>query len=159
MSSLFESYETNAKKEAEGVEVPFAPNQDGSVPTFILAATSKANAKYAKQLNAATKPYRRNMDAMQDEVAERIYKDVFCKTVLKGWRNVQVPAKHIEQFKTEGVVNVVGANSNVDIDVTYSIENAIKLFTLLPRLYDDLVQRAASIELFRETQREGEAGN
>lgn len=138
MSSLFDQFETNAAKEANGVEVEFAPNRDGTVPTFIVAATSKANTKYAKALNKATKPYRRNMDAMADEHAEAIYKDVFVKTVLKGWRNVQ------------------DRDGN---QISFSVENALALFEKLPRLYDELVQRAGSIELFREAQREDEAGN
>lgn len=136
--SLYDQYATDAKKEAEGVEVTFPPNEDGSVPTFILAATSKSNQKYAKALDAATKPYRRNMDAMKPETAEALYRDVFVKTVLKGWRNVQ------------------DRDGN---DIPYSNENAVKLFTDLPRLYDDLNSRAGSIDLFREAQREEEAGN
>lgn len=136
--SLFEQYGTDAKKEAEGVEVTFPPNKDGTLPTFVIAATSKNNQKYAKALEAATKPYRRNMDAMQPEVAERIYRDVFVKTVLKGWSNVQ------------------DKDGN---PIPYSREAALDLFEKLPRLYDELNSRAGSIDLFREAQREEEAGN
>lgn len=136
--SLFEQYGTDAKKEAEGVEVTFPPNKDGTLPTFVVAATSKNNQKYAKALEAATKPYRRNMDAMQPEVAERIYRDVFVKTVLKGWSNVQ------------------DKDGNA---IPYSREAALDLFEKLPRLYDELNSRAGSIDLFREAQREEEAGN
>lgn len=136
--SLYDQYATDAKKEVEGVEVTFPPNEDGSVPTFVLAATSKANQKYAKALEQATKPYRRNMDAMKPETAEALYKDVFVKTVLKGWKNVR------------------DRDGN---DLPFSRENALKLFEDLPRLYDDLNSRAGSIDLFREAQREEEAGN
>lgn len=136
--SLYDQYGTDAKKEVEGVEVTFPPNADGTVPTFIVAATSKNNQKYAKALEQATKPYRRNMDAMKPETAEALYKEVFVKTVLKGWRNVQ---------------DRDGAN------IEYSREAALKLFEDLPRLYDDLNSRAGSIDLFREAQKEDEAGN
>lgn len=136
--SLFDQYETDAAKEAEGVEVTFPPNADGSVPTFIVAATSKNNQKYAKALELATKPYRRNMDALKNEQAEALYVDVFVKTVLKGWKNVQ---------------NKDGS------EIAYNYQNALDLFKRLPRLYDDLNGRAGSIELFREAQREEEAGN
>lgn len=136
--SLYDQYGTDAKKEAEGVEVTFPPNADGTVPTFLIAATSKSNQKYAKALEQATKPYRRNMDAMKPETAEALYKDVFVKTVLKGWKNVQ------------------DRDGN---ELPYSQANALKLFEDLPRLYDDLNSRAGSIDLFREAQQEEEAGN
>jgi len=136
--SLFDQYETDAKKEQEGVEVPLLPNTDGSVPTFVLAATSKTNSKYTKALNKATKPYRRNMDAVSDEHAESIYQDVFVKHVLKSWRNVQ---------ERDGTV------------IEYNPANAVALFKRLPRLYDALIERANSLELFRDAEREGDAGN
>lgn len=138
--SLFDQYETNAKKEAEGVDVPFpdAANKDGSIPTFTIAATSKANQKYSKALEQATRPFRRNMDAMKPEAADALYKEVFVKTVLKGWKNVQ------ERDGSE---------------IPYSPAVALELFERLPRVYDKLVAEAGGIELFRETQLEAEAGN
>lgn len=136
--SLFRQYGTDAKKEQEGVKVELLPNDDGSIPTFVLAATSKANVKYTKALNKATKPYRRNMDAVSDEHAERIFKDVFIEHVLKDWQNVQ---------------------ENDGSPIQYSREAALSLFERLPRLYDALIDRANSLELFRDEQREGEAGN
>lgn len=136
--SLYDQYGTDAKKEAEGVEVALAPNDDGTIPTFVLAATSRSNQKYAKALDNATKPYRRNIDAMKPETAEALYRDVFVKTVLKGWKNVQ---------------------DRNGVEIPYSAEAAVKLFTELPRLYDDLNSRAGSIDLFRESQKEEEAGN
>lgn len=147
--SLFDLYGTDEKKEVEGVEVTFPANEDGSVPTFIIAATSKSNQKYSKALENATKPWRRNIEAMGAENAERIYREVFVKTVLKGWRNVQVPQKIAEHF--EGVAEAG--------DIPFNQKNAIVLFEKLPRLYDDLTQRAGSIELFRDARREEEAGN
>jgi hypothetical protein len=136
--SLFEQFETDSKKESEGAEVTFPPNKDGSIPTFIIAATSRNNQKYAKALDRATKPYRRNLDAMGDANAERIYREVFVTTVLKGWKNVQ---------------NADGS------EIPFSIENANILFDKLPRLYNVLNERANSIELFQDQQREAEAGN
>lgn len=147
--SLFDLYGTDEKKEVEGVEVTFPPNDDGSVPVFIIAATSKSNQKYSKALENATKPWRRNIEAMGSQNAERIYREVFVKTVLKGWKNVQVPQKLVEHF--EGV-----AESG---NIPFNEKNAVALFEKLPRLYDDLTQRAGSVELFREAQREEEAGN
>lgn len=160
MSGLFDTFETNAAKEQNGVEIELGINRDGTKPTFLIAATSKANVKYARTLNRATKPFRRNMDAMADEHADNLYKDVFVKTVLKGWNNVEVTAKYVDQFS--GVAQLAMHDDNGAYTkhvVPFTIPNALKLFELLPRLYDELVQRAGSIELFRENQLEEEAKN
>jgi len=137
--SLYEAYETNADKESNGVEVQFPPNKDGSVPVFIIASTGKANKGYAKALEVATKPYRRiGVEAMGNELAEKVFREVFVTHVLKGWRNVR---------------------DRSDMPLEYTKENALKLMTDLPRLYQQLQEQANSIDLFKDGLREEEAGN
>lgn len=136
--SVFNQFGTDKAKEAEGVEVPFAPNEDGTIPVFTIAATSRNNQKYAKELERVTKPYRRNMDALRDEQAEKLFMNVFVETVLKGWRNIK---------------------DKLGNEIPYTKENAIELFKALPRLYDELQSKAGGIEAFREEARETESGN
>lgn len=137
--SMYSVYSTDADKETKGVRMEVAPNEDGSVPVFIVAAMSKANVSYSKAMEEATRPYRNvGIQAMGNKLAEKVFLETFVGHCLKGWENVQD-----ESGQT----------------LTFSKENAIKLFEKLPRLYDDLVSRAGSVELFREAQREEEAGN
>lgn len=138
--SLFEQFETNAEKEIEGVPVKYAPNGDGTVPTFYLSRMGKSNKKYSKALDKATKPYARQMQlgTLADETAEDLFRNVFIKTVLKGWDNVR------------------GKDGK---DMAFTVENANELFTKLPDLYEDLQEKARSAALFREEINEVDAGN
>jgi len=139
--SLEAEFGTNQKKEVEGVEInDFTPNKDGTVPTFVIASTSRLNEDYYKVLEKETKPFRRAggvVKAIGTKKAEAITFEVFLKTVLKGWRNVELDNQPLP----------------------FSIDNARMLFTRLPRLYDKLIERANDIETFQDEVREEEAGN
>ena len=138
--SLFDQFETNTDKEAEGVEVQYAPNKDGSVPTFVVSRMGKSNKKYSKMLDKATKPYARQLQlgTLANETADKLFMDVFVKTVLKGWKNV---------YGRDGA------------PLEFTPENAAMILTALPDLYDDLQEKAKSAALFREEERETDAGN
>lgn len=138
--SLFEQFETNAEKEVEGVPVKYAPNKDGTIPTFFLSRMGKTNKKYSKALDKATKPYARQLKlgTLANETADALFQGVFAKTVLKGWENV---------YGRDGK------------PMPFTVENAVELFGLLPDLYDDLTEKASSAALFREETNEDDAGN
>ena len=87
--SLYKQFATNSEKEMEGVEVQMteAENEDGSIPTFVVSRMGKSNKRYSKALEAATRPYRRQIElgTMNNDKAEEIFMGVFVDTVLKGW--------------------------------------------------------------------------
>ena len=91
--SLYKQFATNSEKEMEGVEVQMteAENEDGSIPTFVVSRMGKSNKRYSKALEAATRPYRRQIElgTMNNDKAEEIFMGVFVDTVLKGWKNVR----------------------------------------------------------------------
>jgi hypothetical protein len=138
--SLFAQFETSAEKEIEGVEITYGPNEDGSIPTFILSRMGQANKAYTKALNAATKPYARQikLGTLADETSDDLFIRVFVKTVLRGWKNV---------YSKDGTL------------LPYSSANAIALLKALPDLYDDLSEKAQSAALFREETNEDDAKN
>ena len=138
--SLFEQFETDNAKEIEGVPVKYAPNADGTIPTFYLSRMGKANKKYSKALDKATKPYARQMQlgTLAEETAEDLFRGVFVKTVLKGWENVR---------------------GKDGLELEFTPENAADLFKKLPDLYDDLQEKARSAALVREEINEADAGN
>ena len=136
--SILDQFETNEKKEIEGVEISFPPNDDGSIPVFIIAATSRTNQKYSAALEKAVRPYKGNIKELGNARAEVLYRAVFVETVLKGWKNVQ---------DRDGK------------EIPYSKEEALKLFQRAPRLYDRLNAEAADIENFKDAVREEQAGN
>lgn len=138
--SLYTQFKTNAEKEVEGVEVQYGPNEDGTIPTFTISRMGKANKAYTKALEAATRPYRRQIElgTMNNDTAEGLFLVVFIQTVLKGWKNVR------------------GEDGK---EIPFSKETATKLLTDLPELYDDLQEKAKSASVFREEALEDEAKN
>ena len=140
--SLYKQFATNSEKEMEGVEVqmPEAENEDGSIPTFVVSRMGKANKRYTKALEAATRPYRRQIElgTMNNDKAEEIFMGVFVDTVLKGWKNVRgEDGKPLEFTKAA----------------------AVKLFTDLPEVYERLQEEAKLSANFRDAALEEEVKN
>ncbi len=144
--SLSKNYATNRTAEVEGVDVPMGTNDDGSVISFKLSRMSKSNKRYTKALEAATKPYRRQIElgVLDETLSEKLFKGVFVDTILLGWQNVQFS-------------DIVGGYNTEKAPFTK--ENALQLFDRLPELYEDLQQQAQKISLFRDESLEDEAKN
>lgn len=142
MSGLFKQYKTNSAKESEGVEIEFpeAQNEDGTIPVFVISRMGKGNKTYSKALEAATRPYRRQVElgTLKNEVAEGLFLGVFVDTILRGWKNVQ---------------------AEDGIELPYTKDNAIKLLTDLPDVYERLQEEAKLAANFRDFSLEAESGN
>lgn len=145
--SLTKQFQTNPEIENAGVEVKFAPNEDKTVPTFVIARAGKSNKRYQVALNAALKPHARaqQLGTLAPEMAEEIYMGVFINTILKGWSNVLL-------------ADVTGKSSDTGY-ADFNADNARMLFVRLPEIYDDLVDKANSASLFREESLEEDAKN
>ena len=140
--SLYKQFATNSEKETEGVKIEFheATNDDGSIPTFVVSRMGKSNKRYSKALEAATRPYRRQIElgTMNNDKAEEIFLGVFVDTVLKGWKNVRgEDGKPLE----------------------FSKAAAVKLFTDLPEVYERLQEEAKLSANFRDAALEEEVKN
>ena len=140
--SLYKQFATNTDKEIEGIEVQMteAENEDGSIPTFVVSRMGKSNKRYSKALEAATRPYRRQIElgTMNNDKAEEIFMGVFVDTVLKGWKNVR---------------DENGA------ELPFNKQNAVKLLTDLPDVYDRLQEEAKLSANFRDAALEEEVKN
>ena len=140
--SLYKQFATNSEKEMEGVEVQMteAENEDGSIPTFVVSRMGKSNKRYSKALEAATRPYRRQIElgTMNNDKAEEIFMGVFVDTVLKGWKNVR---------------DENGA------ELPFNKQSATKLFKDLPEVYERLQEEAKLSANFREASLEEETKN
>ena len=142
MGGLFKQFKTSADSEVNGIEVKFeeATNDDGTIPTFVIARMGKSNKAYSKALEAKTRPVRRliELGTLPNEKAEDIFKDVFVDNVLKGWSNVYDEAGEA---------------------IPYTRENALMLMEALPDVYDRLTSEAGLAANFLEAAREKEAKN
>ena len=140
--SLYKQFATNTDKEIEGIEVQMteAENEDGSIPTFVVSRMGKSNKRYSKALEAATRPYRRQIElgTMNNDKAEEIFMGVFVDTVLKGWKNVRDES---------------GA------ELPFNKQSATKLFKDLPEVYERLQEEAKLSANFRDAAFEEEVKN
>ena len=135
MTNIYELFSTNEELEKQGIEIDY-----GSAGVFIIARAGGSNNKFAKNLEAKTRPYRRQIEAgtMDNDVGEKLLRESFVNSVLLGWRNVK---------------------DKEDNDIPYNRENALKLFEELPELFKDLQQQAMSFANFRTVELEEDAKN
>ena len=149
--SLRKQFKTDESAEVEGFELKLdeAPNEDGSIPVFILSRMGNSNKGYTKALEVATRPYRRQIElgTMNNDKAEEIFKEVFVNNVLKGWRNVSAA----------DVFNDDSAKGFAE----FSKSNALALLNQpgMRDLYTRLQEEAKEAANFRAVSLEEEAKN
>jgi len=145
--SLRSQFGTNTAKETEGVVIQFGENDDKTIPGFHISRMSRANVRYTKAMEVATRPYKRQIElgTLPNDTSERIFLDVFVRTVLRGWENV--------------LLSDVTGNVKDTGFATFSEDNARKLFSNLPELFEDLQQQAKSASLFKEEEMEADSKN
>jgi hypothetical protein len=143
--SLTKLYAANKKAETSGIELKIGTDADA--PVFVIARASRTNPRYQRMVEAKTKPIRRQLESktLPPKVAEQIFMEVFCETVLLGWRNVPKS-------------DVTGDEKDTGY-ADFNKENAIALMTRLPQLYDELSAESTDFSNFREAALEDEAKN
>lgn len=141
--SLYKTYKTSNEKENNGIPIKFpgSPTSSGKIPTFYVGRISKKNKRFQKVTDQLYKPYRKNKNGlknMSDEVAEDILKKSFIKGCLRGWENIE----------------------NADgVEIPFTEENADKLFSDLPDLFEHLMEQANDLSLYLDEQLEEEVKN
>lgn len=138
--SIFNQFGIDKDKEENGLPIEYAPNKDGTIPAFRIKRMGPSNQKYQKAMEDRWKPYRRQIEQKTLDIAtiNRISREIFVDTVLIGWENIQ--------------------NRNGEV-IPFNRQEAIKLFTELPELENDLTTKASDFALFVESSREDDSGN
>lgn len=148
--SLYAQFQTDKNVEKEGVVLEYGKTADGRTISIRIARAGGANTRYSKLLEAATKPYRRQLqnETMDNEVAEAITKKVYAQAVVLGWENVEFP-----------VLDKDGKMTGKFEEAKFTVDNCVKLFTDLPDLWADIQQQATRAALFRQDILEADAKN
>ena len=138
--SLYSQFKTDKNIEKEGIVLNYGKNSKGADIEIRIARAGGANIQYAKLLEAKTKPYRRQIqnETLDNDVAEKITKEVYAKAVVLGWSGVED-----ENGK----------------ELEFSFENCMKLFDDLPDLWTDIQQQSTKAALFRADILEQDAKN
>jgi len=132
--NIYEQFETDKDVEKDGLTIDY-----GNF-SFRIARAGGSNVKYNKILNLLTKPHRRSMEVgvMDDEVAKKIMREVYAKTVVLGWDKV---------------------TDRDGKEIKFSWQNCVKLFNDLPDLFADIQSQAVQSALFKKIIKEEDLGN
>ena len=140
MKGLYSQFKTDPEMEKSGVWVEYGENSKGEPIRFLIARAGGANEQYMKVLEAKAKPFRRQIqtEVIERKTLEKITRETFALTCLKGWENVE------------------DANGN---PMAYTAENVVKLLADLPELSTDLQEQATRVALYREMIQQEDLGN
>lgn len=138
--SLYRQFKTNPNLERDGVLLEYGNNSKGNPICIRIARAGGSNERFNKRLEAAVKPYRRQIqtETIQTEQVTKLIRRVYAETVVLGWENVE------------------DADGNA---LEFSVDNCMKLFDDLPDLYTDIQEQAQRAALFRAEILEADAGN
>lgn len=138
--NLFKQFATDPQAEKEGVRFEIGVNSQGETIAFQIARAGGQNIRYAKAIEAKTKPYRMQIQAgtIDPEIAARLMREVFAESVVIGWEGVEDENGHL---------------------LTYSTEAAATLFEQLPELYALLQEQAQNVALYRKEALDNVAKN
>lgn len=138
--SLYTAYKTSASRENTGARIVKGSNEDGTEIAFFVARQGKTNTGYKLAAERAFKPHRSAIKGgtISNETSDAIMLDLFCGHLLKGWENVR--------------------DENGE-ELVFNIDNAKKLMTDLPDLYEELVSASNDISLYLDSNREASAKN
>lgn len=123
--SIYDQYKTVD----DVITIKFKANDDGSIPSFKITRASRSNTLWAKTFESKTRPFKNEIadGTIVESEANRINIEIFVTAILQGWDNIQDETGKL---------------------ITYSYDNAIKLFTDLPDLFAKLSFESAKMDNF-----------
>ncbi len=139
-SGLYKRYKNDENVEKTGVRLELGPNSKGLMMAMQVARAGGTNTSHTKAAERHLKPYRRQLqsETMERKLLERKMMEIFVDGCLLGWENIE---------------------DENEQPLTFTRDNAIKLFTDLPDLYDEVVKHAGDATLFRQVVEEADAKN
>lgn len=149
---LSNQFATDGSLETKGIVIDYGEDR------IRIARAGGANKKFARLLEAKTKPLRRAIavGAVDNERSIAIMQNVYAETIILGWEvNVGTAAEP----KWEPGIRPADAGMDGDELLPVNKENVLKVFTNLPDLFIDIQQQAAAGALFRAELNAESAGN
>ncbi len=142
--SMYEQFQTDTSLERKGIVVDYGEFR------VTIARAGGSNKKFAKVLDAKTKPYKRAIetDTMDQERGNDILKEVYAIAVVLNWE--------IYGENGEWTQGIEGPDGEI---LEFNSDNVYQTFKNLPDLFVDLQMQAQKAALFRASIQEAEAGN
>ena len=153
MASMYQTFETDPELEQSGVWVEYDSFR------VKLARAGGSNKRFARVLEAKTKPYRRAIDTetMSNSVADRLNKEAFSEVLVTGWEVREVDEDGNHKGWKPGI-----ENSDPEGDLLpFTAENVLAVFQhpQMQDLYIDLTKQAQRMALYRRHTLETDQGN
>lgn len=158
---LYSSYRTNENLERKGVV--YTPDSSTAIT---LARAGGSNVKFAKMLEARTKPVRRQIDAgtIDPKLDRRIMAEVFAATVVKNWETLV--GTDDEQQLVQGIEADPSAPEGTythPIDenglVPFNNQNVVATLIALPDMFSDMQRESNRAANYQTEQREADGKN
>jgi hypothetical protein len=140
-NSPYAMFETDDGVEQAGVLIEYGPFY------FRVARAGGSNTRYRDQLRDRLRPHRRALatETMNEDLANRIIRDVFAETVVLGWGSEE-----------HGEGKIAGRDGK---PIDFSVEAVKALFKDLPELAGDVMDQATKFNNFRAVIAEIDAKN
>jgi hypothetical protein len=143
--SIYALFKTNPELEQSGIELDYGNFK------ITIARAGGANKKFAKLLEARSKPYKRAIqtETMDIERANDLIREVYAEAVILNWET------KINDVFVEGIEDPEDSSKTIPA----TKENIVRTLRLLPDLFVDIQEQATKAALFREEIREQDAKN
>lgn len=145
MGSLTSSFGTDTRKEKEGVWIELTINDDGTTARMKILRMGASNKKFSKRFASLSKKFR-TLRGNKKDLETQALREAFIETCLVEWENIEN-------------INDVPAGGVKETYMPLNNENAEKLFSSLPELFDFVVGQAMDLELFQAEVNEEAAKN
>lgn len=141
----FDMFQTDKSKEAEGIVLNYS-----DVFWIKITRAGGSNEHYKRILTEKLKPFRRAIqtETIDEAASARLLREAVAEGLIMDWGTGIYP-------NGAGFMpNKAGGDP-----IPFNVENAVKLFTDLPDLFNDVYEQANKVSLFRATELEADAGN
>lgn len=144
LGGMYEQFKTDVSLESRGVEIDYGEFR------VTIARAGGANKKYARVLEAKTKPFRRAIqtETMNEERARELLVETYAEAVIVNW-----------ETKVDGKFQMGIEAPNGGKLLSVNVKNIALTLMNLPDLFTDLQAQANRVALFREVILEADAGN
>jgi len=142
--SMYEQFATDENLEKKGIVLDYGEFR------VTIARAGGSNKKYARVLEAKTKPYRRAIqtETMQNEKAMDLVKEAYADAVILNWET------KVEDDWKVGIENPDGGDL-----LPFNRDNVLATFVSLPDLFLDIQEQSNKVGLFRAQLTEDDTGN
>lgn len=158
---LFKNFKTDRNLEKEGIQ--YTPD---SSTVITLARAGGTNVRFAKVLEAKTKPYRRQIDAgtLDPKIDKLMMAEVFAETVIKSWETLigeedkeqLVPGIEADPDAKDGTYSCAVDKNGL---VPFNKQNVVATLLALPDVFQDIQREANRMSNYLTQAREDDAKN